>query len=119
MGLVARVIEEAGISTVVLSMMPAYQQSVGAPRVAAIAHPFGRPYGNVGDCDTQRDVLRAALHVLEIASTPGAVVHLPFQWPQDPRATKWGPDEPSPIVALMLKAQQRYRPKRGTNESTP
>lgn len=106
MGLVARVIEEAGVSTVVLSMMPAYQPTVGAPRVAAIAHPFGRPYGDVGDAETQREVLRAALRILETAPAPGRVVHLPFQWPEDARATKWGPDEPSPIVAMMLKAQR-------------
>ena len=104
MGLVARVIEEAGISTVILSMMPAYQPAVGAPRVAAIGHPFGRPFGNVGDAETQRAVLRAALHVLATAEAPGRVVHLPFQWPEEPRATKWGPDEPSPIVAMMLKS---------------
>jgi len=102
-GLVARVIEAAGISTVILNMMPAYQPSVGAPRVAAVSHPFGRPYGNVGDAHTQRAVLRAALDVLATARTPGQVVDLPFRWPEEPRATKWGPQEPSPIVALMLK----------------
>jgi D-proline reductase (dithiol) PrdB len=106
-GSVARVIEAAGIATVTLNMMPAYQPSVGAPRVAAIAHPFGRPFGNVDDADTQRAVLRAALQVLETAQTPGAIVHLPFRWPEDPKATKWGPDEPSPIVAMMLKGQSR------------
>lgn len=102
MGLVARVIEAAGISTVIVNMMPAYQPSVGAPRVAAVAHPFGRPFGNAGDAETQRAVLRGALQVLVSARVPGAVVHLPFQWPEDPKATKWGPDEPSPIVAMML-----------------
>ena len=100
-------IEEAGISTVILNTMPAYQPTVGAPRGAAIAHPFGRPYGNVGDADTQRAVLRAALQVLATARTPGEVVHLPFQWPEDPTATKWGPDEPSPIVAMMLKSRRQ------------
>ncbi len=107
MGLVARVIEEAGIPTVILNMMPAYQPGVGAPRVAAIAHPFGRPYGNAGDAETQRAVLRAALTVLATASAPGRIVHLPFQWPEEPKATKWGPDEPSPIVAMMLQARRR------------
>ena len=43
MGLVARVIEAAGIPTVTLNMIPAYQALVGMPRVAAIEHPFGRP----------------------------------------------------------------------------
>ena len=100
-------IEEAGIATVILNMMPAHQPAVGAPRVAAISHPFGRPYGQVGDAETQRAVLRAALGVLQSARTPGEVVHLPFRWPEEPKATKWEPDEPSPIVALMLKAQRR------------
>jgi len=36
-----------------------------------------------------------------------AVVHLPFRWPEEPRATKWGPDEPSPIVAMMLGGRER------------
>jgi D-proline reductase (dithiol) PrdB len=106
-GLVARVLEEAGISTVIVNMMPAYQPSVGAPRIAAVSHPFGRPFGDVGDAQTQRAVLRAAVSLLETAHTPGETVHLPFQWPQDPKATKWEPDEPSPIVAMMLKAQGR------------
>ena len=98
-------IEAAGVSTVILSMIPAYQRSVGAPRVAAISHPFGRPFGDVGDADTQRAVLRAALRVLETAQAPGATVHLPFQWPEDPKTVKWAPDEPSPIVAMMFKGR--------------
>ena len=98
-------IEEAGIPTVILNMVPAYQPTVGAPRVAAISHPFGRPFGDVGDAGTQRAVLGAALDVLERARTPGEVVHLPFRWPEEPKATRWEPAEPSPIVALMLKSR--------------
>jgi hypothetical protein len=101
------VIEAAGIATVVLNMIPAYQRSVGAPRVAAISHPFGRPFGDVGDAETQRAVLRAALRVLETARTPGVIVHLPFEWPEDPKTVKWGPDQPSPIVAMMFKGKAR------------
>jgi hypothetical protein len=101
------VIEAAGIPTVILSMIPAYQRSVGAPRVAAISHPFGRPFGAVGDAETQRAVLRAALRVLESTQTPGATVHLPFRWPEDPKTVKWAPAEPSPIVAMMFKGRVR------------
>ena len=46
MGLVARVIEAAGIPTVVLNMIWVYQRLVGMPRVAAIEYPFGRPFGD-------------------------------------------------------------------------
>lgn len=107
MGLVARVIEEAGVPTVILSMIPAFQRAVGAPRVAAVSHPFGRPYGDVGDRERQRAVLRAALRVLEAARAPGEVVHLPFEWPKDPRTVKWGPAEPSPIIAMMFGERRK------------
>ncbi len=107
MGLVARKIEAAGIATVVLNMIWPLQRLVGMSRVAAIEHPFGRPYGDVGDSETQTAVLRAALAVFENAREPGHVEHLPFVWHQDPAETKWHPAEPSPIIAVMKKARGR------------
>jgi D-proline reductase (dithiol) PrdB len=106
-GLVGRVIEAAGIPTVTLNMIWVYQNMVGMPRVAAIEHPFGRPYGDVGDVGTQRAVLRAALEVFERAKEPGHVEHLPFVWHEEPSETKWHPAEPSPIIAMIRKAQGR------------
>jgi D-proline reductase (dithiol) PrdB len=105
-GLVARVIEAAGIPTVTLNMIWPFQKIVGMPRVAAIEHPFGRPYGDVGDAETQTAVLRAALDVFTVAREPGHVEPLPFRWHQDPRDTKWHPAEPSPIIALMKKRRE-------------
>ena len=97
----------------ILSMMPAYQPTIGAPRVAAISHPFGRSFGDVGDVERQSAVLRSALEILASARTAGEVVHLPFEWPEEPRATKWEPDEPSPIVAMMLKSRSSAKPPDG------
>jgi len=108
-GLVARVIEAAGISTVTLEMIWPYQRLVGMPRVAAIEHPFGRPWGDVGDIERRDAVLRAALDVAAHAREPGHVEHLPFRWHEEPEATKWHPAEPSPIIA-MIKARQRSQP---------
>ena len=88
-------------------MIWAYQNVVGMPRVAAIEHPFGRPYGDVGDAETQRVVVRAALAVSRRATEPGHVEHLPFRWHQEPSETKWHPPEPSPIIALMKARQAR------------
>ncbi len=105
MGLVARVIEASGIPTVTLNMIWPIQRLVGMPRVAAIEHPFGRPFGDVDDARTQTAVLRAALDVFERARQPGHVEHLPFVWPDDPKQTKWHPAEPSPIIALVKKRQ--------------
>ena len=111
MGLVSRVIEAAGIPTVTLNMIWVLQNAVGMPRVAAIEHPFGRPYGDVDDVETQTAVLRAALAVFDQAKSPGHVEHLPFVWHEDPKSTKWHPAEPSPIIALM-KARQAKRDTR-------
>ena len=107
MGLVARVIEAAGIPTVTLNMIWHFQRLVGMPRVAAIEHPFGRPYGDVGDAETQRAVLRAALGVFGSARQPGHVEHLPFVWHEDPGETRWHPAEPSPIIAMLKNRQAK------------
>ena len=107
MGLVSRVIEAAGISTVTLNMIWVYQRLIGMPRVAAIEHPFGRPYGDVNDSETQDAVLRAALAVAEHAKQPGTVEQLPFVWHEDPKQTHWHPAEPSPIIALINQRREK------------
>ena len=111
MGLVARAVEAAGIPTVTLNMIWPFQKLVGMPRVAAIEHPFGRPYGDAGDADTQREVLRAALRLAESAAEPGHVEHLPFVWHQSPEETKWHPAEPSPIIAMIKKRREEKQQK--------
>jgi hypothetical protein len=88
-------------------MLWPYQLMVGMPRVAAIEHPFGRPFGRVGDVETQRAVLLAALDVLNKAKTPGHIEHLPFVWPEDPKETKWHPLEPSPIIAMLKNRSKK------------
>ena len=103
MGLVARAVEAAGIPTVTLNMIWPFQRMIGMPRVAAIEHPFGRPFGDVGDTATQREVLLAALALFDKAREPGHLEHLPFVWHEEPDQTKWHPAEPSPIIALITK----------------
>ena len=111
MGLVARKIEEAGIATVTLNMIWPYQRLIGMPRVAAIEHPFGRPFGDVGDAATQRAVLVAALNLAQEIQQPGEVVHLPFRWHEEPSETKWHPAEPSPIIAMMQARRAKREAK--------
>ncbi len=76
MGLVQRVLEASGISTVALSMIPDLTRAVGVPRLAGISYPFGRPLGSPHDADSQRAVLRATLEVLASASRPDTDVEL-------------------------------------------
>ena len=93
--------EAAGIATVALSMIPDLTAAAGAPRVAAIEFPFGRPLGQPNDAPMQGAVLRATLDALRDATMPGTVVHLPFEWPEPPAEVHWHPKEPSPITQLM------------------
>ena len=109
MGLAARVIEAAGIATVALSMVPEFTAAAGAPRTAAIEYPCGAPLGKPGDRSGQTAVLRAALDVLHSATRPGQVVHLPFTWPDPPRASRFEPPEPPPIAQLLKRQPWQLR----------
>lgn len=82
---------------------------VGIPRSAAIEYPYGRPVGQVGDREGQRQVLLEAFSFLEKAKQPGDVYHLPFTWPEEPKKTNWQPPEMSPIVKLQLEDIKRAR----------
>ncbi len=88
-----------------MSLSPVFNltASVGAPRVAAIEHPMGRPMGRPGDASGQSEVLRQTLAVAATAQTPGAVVHLPFRW-AGPRSNAIAEAEgDAPIVKLLLR----------------
>jgi hypothetical protein len=95
-------LEEKGFLTVTLTVSPEFNREIGIPRVAAIGYPYGRPVGQVKDNEGQRKVLLEALSVLEKAQEPGQVYHLPFEWPEDPKETKWHPPVPSPVIKLYL-----------------
>ena len=96
-------IEENGISAVVLTPMPEFHNAAGIPRSVAIEYPFGRPVGQVNDVKGQRDVLLKTLAMLENAEKPGGILHLPMTWPEDSKDVKWHPPEISPIVKQNLE----------------
>ena len=86
-----------------LTVSPEFNREIGIPRVAAIEYPYGRPVGQVNDDEGQRKVLLEALSVLEKAQEPGQVFHLPFEWPEEPKETKWHPPVASPMIKLFLE----------------
>lgn len=102
MGLVQREIEAAGFSTISLSMMPELTASAGAPRIAAIEHPFGLTLGRPGDAAGQLAVLRAALRAMETIAEPGGVVHLPFEWTSKEKLAL-GPPVAPPITQYLTR----------------
>jgi len=117
----ARLFEAAGFSTVVLTMMPALATALGCPRTVGIEYPFGHPLGLPGDVAGQTAVLRETLRFLATAAAPGALLELPYAWPQpqDVAYKAWQPREPSPIVAYRRElAAREARERREDNAAT-
>jgi len=105
-GLVAQVIERAGIPTGVHSWIPELSESVGSPRVVGVAYPGSVPFGLPGDQEAQRAVLQASLEATARMREPGERVDLPFEWPARTRVPK--PPTPPPITRAIMKRPWLY-----------
>jgi D-proline reductase (dithiol) PrdB len=79
-GLVARVIEEAGIPTVLVSTGRDLTQQVRPPRSVFVNFPMGNAFGRPFAADAQRRILQDALELGERARSGGALVDLPYDW---------------------------------------
>ncbi len=101
MGLVANVIENLGVPTVCLSMIPPLTRRTGAPRVVGVAHPMGLAMGLPGDHDRQRAVLRQTLDAAVAMDTPRSYTELHFDWPETRSKAMREPDPPPPIAQLL------------------
>lgn len=80
MGLVARVVEEAGIPTVLVSTGRDLSAQVKAPRTSFVNFPMGNPFGRPFDAAGQRAILLDALRALHAIERGGALVDLPYEW---------------------------------------
>jgi D-proline reductase (dithiol) PrdB len=82
-GLVARVVEEAGIPTVLVSTGRDLTAQVRPPRSVFVNFPMGNPFGRPGDREQQRRILLDALQLAESEREGGALVDLPYEWGSD------------------------------------
>jgi hypothetical protein len=73
-GLIQRIFEERGISTVSISLNLAITKKVKPPRALYPGFSLGHPLGRSHDRDIQLRVLRDALELLEEDLEPGSVV---------------------------------------------
>ena len=99
----ARTLEAAGLSTILVTMMPYWAEKTGTPRTLAVAFPFGQTLGQANVAEQQMRVVEAALAVLATAVSPGTITHFDEQWPIDQKTAykAWQPSEPSPIIAHL------------------
>lgn len=83
MGLVARVVEEAGIPTAVVSTGRDLSAQVKAPRTVFVNFPMGNPFGKHFDVARQGRVLLDALEALESVEVGGELIDLPYEWGEE------------------------------------
>ena len=83
MGLVARVIEESGIPTVLVSTGRDLTAQVRPPRSVFVNFPMGNPFGRPDDHQQQTGILLDALRLVETASEGGVLTDLPYEWGTD------------------------------------
>jgi hypothetical protein len=113
----ARTLEAAGLSTILVTNMPFWSEKTGVPRTLAVEFPFGHMLGQPHDVAQQMRVIRQALEVLETATAPGTIVHSPETWPvpQKEALKDWQPEKPSPLIeetAPRFLEMMRQRRKR-------
>jgi D-proline reductase (dithiol) PrdB len=79
-GLLARLIEACGVTTVGLALGRDVALAARAPRLLCLRWPFGHVLGETGNGDQQRTVLRNMFAMARLAPYPGLVVTLPYRW---------------------------------------
>ena len=72
-GLIAAEIERHGVSTVCIALLREVAEQVRPPRTLSVPFRHGYPLGAPNDAALQRDVIRAALRLLEDPG-PGPVI---------------------------------------------
>jgi len=105
----ARSLEAAGFSTILVTMMPYWAEKVGVPRTLAVEFPFGQTLGQPRNVEQQMRVIGQALDMLDTSTdsgqavSPGTINHSEEVWPIDQKEAykAWQPAEPAPILAEL------------------
>lgn len=80
MGLIQRAIEQAGISTVGVSIVRRFTEQVRPPRTVFVKWPLGHPLGEPFKIEVQMAVIRDAFSALKEIREPGMIIDLPYRW---------------------------------------
>jgi hypothetical protein len=114
------VIEAAGISTVLVTMMPYWSEPFGVPRSVAVEFPFVHPLGHAGDGEEQLTVIREALRVLREAREPRTVEDFAEKWngEEEEWHQRWHPPEPPPIIAWLIEQRRKQAEEKREGEGS-
>ena len=96
MGLIARQVEAAGVSTLCMSSALDITRAVNPPRAAFLDYPLGHTTGKPHEPELQRAILVEALKGFTELTSPGSIKLLPFRWSEDEawkETAQRGPDD--------------------------
>ena len=79
-GLLQRIFDEHGLSTVSLTLSPDITDLSQPSLACFVEHPFGFTMGDVDDKETQRAVLEGALRAATEPHPDGTILDLGFKW---------------------------------------
>jgi hypothetical protein len=107
LALMARMLEENGIATVLLGCAKDVVERAGVPRFLFSDFPLGNAAGRPHDPDSQDLTLGLALDLLEQATTPRTTVQSPLKWAGDPgwKRDYGRTDHLTPDAIARLKAE--------------
>ena len=80
MSLIARYLEENGISTVIIGAARDIVEHCGVARFVFVDFPLGAPCGEPWNVPQQRQIFASALELLETAKGPRSTVAQPYAW---------------------------------------
>ncbi len=83
MGLIARQLESAGLTTICLTSARDITRAAWPPRGAFLDFPLGHTSGRPHEPALNRSIMLDALAVVEQADEPGTIVDLPYRWDDD------------------------------------
>jgi hypothetical protein len=79
-GLIQRAIEDAGVSTICITLMPWITEKVKVPRAIFLEFPLGHPLGKSFDQEQQKMILLDTFRAIESIKEPGVIIELPYKW---------------------------------------
>jgi D-proline reductase (dithiol) PrdB len=82
-GLIQRVLDEAGLTTISLTLVRSITELVKPSRALYLQHPFGYTFGDLHERELQRRILLDCLRAAEEVTASGVIVDLPYYWTKD------------------------------------
>ena len=107
MSLLARHLEENGISTVTFSNAKDITSSACNPRTVFSDYPLGNACGKPHDVENQRAVLMTGFKSLQEARRPGEIVNTPFHWKNDEEWKRLVFTDEQPWLSEKAEAMRR------------